>query len=200
MEALVCDPAEVDSLIRRRRETGADRYDEVWNGLYVMSPAASLEHQRLVAEFTTMLTEVIARTGRGTVYPGANVTDREDGWEENYRCTDVVVVLKESEARCRDIESALVGGPDFLIEVRSPADKTLDKMDFYGSLGVRELLVVERESKAMSLYRLTGDGLHEVPPTEGWLECQSVGLAFRPRPEEQIEVRTLASPARTWSF
>jgi len=47
MHAIVLDEREIASLIERRRETGADRYDEVWDGVYVMAPLATNEHQRL---------------------------------------------------------------------------------------------------------------------------------------------------------
>jgi hypothetical protein len=29
---MVCNPIELEALIRRRQETGGDRYDEVWDG------------------------------------------------------------------------------------------------------------------------------------------------------------------------
>jgi hypothetical protein len=76
----------------------------------------------------------------------------------------------------------------------------MDKIDFYASLAVRELLIVERESKAMHLYRLAGERLREVPSADGWLECRSVGLAFRGGSEDLIEARTLDAPTRIWSF
>ena len=200
VQALICDPGQVEQLIRRRREAGTDRYDEVWEGLYVMCAMPSLEHQRLVAEFTTVLTEAVMRPGRGVVYPGANVTDREEDWEDNYRCPDVVVVLRESAERCRDVESALLGGPDFLIAVRSPGDKTLDKLEFYSSIGVRELLVVDRDSKAMTLFRLADSRLCEAAMADEWLISDTVRMAFRTRPDEMIEIRTTDSHPRTWVF
>src|SRR5262245_31867097 len=36
--ALLLDPAEVRRLIRHRQKCGGDRYDEVWDGVYVMAP------------------------------------------------------------------------------------------------------------------------------------------------------------------
>ena len=44
MHAIVLDEREIASLIERRRETGRDRYDEVWDGVYVMAPLATNEH------------------------------------------------------------------------------------------------------------------------------------------------------------
>ena len=47
MALVSIDPIELASLIRDRRESGGDRYDEVWDGVYVMSPLADNEHQQL---------------------------------------------------------------------------------------------------------------------------------------------------------
>jgi len=200
MPALICDSKEVEALIRHRQECGGDRYDEVWDGLYIMSPSATLEHQRLIGELSAILCEVLDRTGEGTAYAGANVTDRQDDWTQNYRCPDVVVVLDESADRCRDIESALLGGPDFLIEVRSPHDKTFDKLDFYGSIGVRELLVIDRDDKSLRLFRLTDGRLIEVSAVEGGLTCQTVGLSFRTLPERKVEIKTIHGPMQSWTI
>ena len=47
MALLSIDPMELARLLRDRRECGGDRYDEVWDGVYVMSPLADNEHQQL---------------------------------------------------------------------------------------------------------------------------------------------------------
>ena len=47
MAILNVDPIELARLIRERRECGGDRYDEVWDGVYVMSPLADNVHQEL---------------------------------------------------------------------------------------------------------------------------------------------------------
>jgi hypothetical protein len=35
---LVLDPFARDAIVAQRRTSGADRYDEVWEGTYIMSP------------------------------------------------------------------------------------------------------------------------------------------------------------------
>ncbi len=198
MPALVCDPDQVDALIKHRQEMGGDRYDEVWDGLYIMSPLANPEHQRIITALSAILWEVIDRSGRGHVYSGANVTDREDDWKQNYRVPDVVVILKESEARCRIVGAAICGGPDFLVEVRSPGDKSLDKLDFYASIGVRELLVVDRDTKLMQLFRLQSGRLQETAPIRGWHDSAVVGLSFRTGADATLEVKSTQAPHQTW--
>jgi Uma2 family endonuclease len=90
------------------------------------------------------------------MFPGANLTDRVEDWETNFRCPDIVVVLDES--RINNLESAIVGGPDFLIEVASPGDRWPQKLPFYASIGVRELLILNRDTRHLELFRL-GDGV-----------------------------------------
>ena len=48
MTAILNDEALLNGLIDRRRACGGDRHDEVWEGVYVMSPPANNEHQELI--------------------------------------------------------------------------------------------------------------------------------------------------------
>ncbi len=198
MPTLVLDTAVEDTILEHRRRCGGDRYDEVWDGVYVMSPLANLEHQRLVGRFSHILEVVVAEAGLGDVYPGANVTDRQDDWKSNFRCPDVVVVLNESSKRCQARGAALLGGPDFLIEVQSPGDATLDKLDFYGSIGVRELLVVDRDTKAIELFRLQRRALRSVGCSPDSLKSRVIPLQFRRMRMRKIEVTTTRAPQARW--
>jgi Uma2 family endonuclease len=148
---LVLDPFARDAIVAQRRASGADRYDEVWEGTYIMSPLPSLEHQRLALRLSIIFDKVVTDLGKGTVYPGANVTDRAEDWTQNNRCPDVVVILDES--RIASLESAIVEGPDLLVEVASPGDRWLEKLEFYGTIGVRELLVIDCGTKELELFR-----------------------------------------------
>jgi len=152
MSVLVVDPLTCDALIEQRRLTGGDRYDEVWDGLYVANPLGSVEHQRMVMELCLAFGRVVDDAGLGTVLPGANVASFEENWKNDFRCPDVVVVL--TGGRARDIGAAWIGGPDFLVEIRSPGEKATDKLPFYERVGVRELLVVDRDTKDAELFRL----------------------------------------------
>lgn len=57
MPTLVLDPlpAEVEELLARRREWGADRWDEVWDGVLHMIPPPSVNHQRLASRLHRLL-------------------------------------------------------------------------------------------------------------------------------------------------
>jgi len=124
---------------------------------------------------------VVKRPGLGKVYPGANVSDRGASWEKNYRIPDVVVVLNNSRAVSH--KTHIQGGVDFLVDIESPGDDSEEKVPFYGQLGVRELLLINRNKRTLRLLRLEGQELVLVAPSllEGkrWLVSTVLPLAFR---------------------
>ena len=150
MSMIINDEILEARLLEERRAKGLDGFDEVWDGVYVMSPLANNEHQRVVTELTVALHRFVSVTGVGEVYQGANVSDQEN-WTENYRVPDILVFLKGTIAEDRGTH--WFGGPEFAIEVVSKGDRTLEKLEFYGSVGTRELLVVDREPWQLTLYR-----------------------------------------------
>ena len=83
---------------------------------------------------------------------GVNVSDRNDDWQFNYRGPDVVVYLPGNPAR--NFGSHWQGGPDFLVEIISPKDRSHEKLPFYASVGVREMLYIDRDPWALELYEL----------------------------------------------
>jgi Uma2 family endonuclease len=155
MDVLVTDIDLKRQLLHKRRERGADRYDEVWNGVYVMSPEANDEHQYLATELSYILRHVLGPQGPANVRNGVNVSDREIGWRKNYRVPDVAVRFRDGIAQIR--KTHWFGGPDFLIEIASRGDRSRKKLGFYAAIGVREVMIVDRQPWAIELYRL-GDG------------------------------------------
>ncbi len=152
MDILVTDADLKRKLLRRRRERGADHHDEVWNGVYIMSPLANNEHQRFVGLLFFALQDALGSDPSIEVRPGVNVSDRDEEWEKNYRVPDVVLRLPGSVAQDRG--EYWLGGPDFLIEVASRGDRSRKKRPFYAKIGVREMMVVDRRPWAIELYRL----------------------------------------------
>jgi Uma2 family endonuclease len=160
MATLVIDPYIEQQIRAQRAEWGADRLDEVWEGIYIMTPVPNLEHQDIATGLSTIFRVVIQWAGLGVVYQEVNVSDRERGWEQNYRVPDVAVVLNDTRARFCDTH--LCGGPDFLIEIISPDDRSREKLKFYAKIGVRELMIVDREPWSLELYRLDGNEIQLV--------------------------------------
>jgi hypothetical protein len=85
MTMLIRDQALEYELLEKRKAMGADRYDEVWDGVYVMSPMANNDHQAFVAELTKTIGVAVDWKGLGRTLAGVNVSDRRDGWKDNYR-------------------------------------------------------------------------------------------------------------------
>ncbi|HEY5261516.1 MAG TPA: hypothetical protein VIJ33_05345 [Solirubrobacteraceae bacterium] len=57
MRTLILDPptAGLQELLERRRRSGLDRLDEVWEGVYHMVPAPSFEHARITQQLAVVL-------------------------------------------------------------------------------------------------------------------------------------------------
>ncbi len=178
---LIRDAGLFDPLIQERKRKGIDRYDEVWEGTYVMPSMPNNAHQLLVGDLGDVFHEVVKKARLGQSYPGANVSDRRKGWEYNHRVPDLLVVLNNSRAIACDTH--FYGGPDFLVEIQSPGDDTEEKVPFYARIGVRELLIIPRDKRTQRLLRLEGEELVLVKPTllEGkeWLVSAVLPLAFR---------------------
>ena len=153
-----------DSTIERqlqadRAKTGADRYDEVWEGTYIMAPLPNDEHQEIVSKLVSIFEDVVGWPGLGKVRPGVNVSDRDTDWQQNYRIPDVAVLLAGSKAKNHG--AFWLGGPDFVVEILSPDDQANEMLPFYATVGVREVLLVGRDPWRLELYQLA----EEVPET-----------------------------------
>jgi len=152
MDVLITNPAFFRKLIRRRIACHVERFDEIWDGVYVVSPLPTNEHQEVLGDILFAIHSTIAQTGLGEVRCNTPISDREKKWGRNYRLPDVAAFLYGSPAICK--RSHWFGGPDFAVEVISPHDMSRKKFDFYAKVGVRELLLVDRKPWALELYRL----------------------------------------------
>ncbi|MBW3595683.1 MAG: Uma2 family endonuclease [Planctomycetes bacterium] len=170
MPAFVADPFVERRLLAERRAAGSDKYDEVWDGVYMVMPLPNNEHQELVGRINNYLFVAVEEAGLGRVFPGVNVSDRRENWEHNYREPDVAVFLNDSPAE--NCGTHWLGGPNLAVEVVSRHDRSREKLDFYARVGVEELLVIDREPWRLELYRLR----------EGRLEEAGVSTVDNPQP------------------
>lgn len=193
MEMLVLDPLVQTKLRESRALSKLDKHDEVWDGVYIVSPLANDEHQEIATLLSYCLVAAIVIPGLGLVRAGANVSDQEEDWTKNSRCPDVVVYLDGTSAQNRD--TYWLGGPDFLVEVISPYDRSRDKLDFYALVGSREALFVDRSPWALELYRLIDGPMTLVgtstPDQPQVLKSEVLPLSFRlvggnPRPRIEV--------------
>ena len=193
MTVLVNDPWVAERVKAERQATDAGRHDEVWDGVYVVSPLANNEHQRLATLFARVFDTVLEETGLGVAFSGVNVGDREEDWLQNYREPDVAVFLAANPAK--DCDTHWCGGPDIVVEIVSPNDLAREKRAFYAKVGVRELWILDRKPWALELYRLeTGELIqagvslpHETDPVSSRVLPLEIRLIpGKPRPKIEI--------------
>ncbi|HKB15342.1 MAG TPA: Uma2 family endonuclease [Planctomycetota bacterium] len=193
--AVLLDPLSIERLLRERRRTGAHARDEVWEGVLHVVPGPSVEHQNVLLELASILRQAVAHPSGGLAIQELNTADpvRELG---DFRIPDVVVLLPGSIPLLKR-GLFVAGGPDLVVEVRSPGDETDEKVPFYGRIGVRELLVVDAETKRVELLRHDGRMLSRVEATP--VESEVVRLRFETverggRPSLLVTARD----GRTW--
>lgn len=203
MPVLIYDP-EWETRVRVERDAMyPNNRDEVWEGVRVMAPLPNNEHQKLVMKLSAAFSAVIDWSAGDQVLPGANVSDRDAGWTQNFREPDVVVYLGTNPAT--DAGTHWVGGSDFGVEIASPGEDPTAKLGFYAQVNTRELLIVERNPWAVDLYRLTGGALVSVGRsdlanpavlTSGVLPLSFQLRAGNPRPTILV---THTATAQSWT-
>ncbi len=196
-KVVVADPVAAEQLIAWRKTTGIHRFDELWDGEWHMPSAPSSEHQRMERELEIILVDVVERPGLGQVRHQINVMHPLKGMAD-FRIPDISVVLAEGQAR---LEEGVTGGPDLVVEIRSPGDESLEKLPWYAEQGVREALVMGRESKDCALYRLHAGELRLVGASPMPVESEVVPLRFekvRIEGRNRVRVTHLHHPERTW--
>jgi len=170
---LEVDPA----LLEQRRRLGLDRRDEMWEGVLHMAPASTNEHQRILDELIMFLGPLLKAAGRGVLRSGINVFD-EASSSESYRIPDLTFVAAGREALFA-ADGIRGGGPDVVIEIRSPNDESYEKLPFYAKLGVREAIIVDRDTKQTEIIRRVGDRYEPVAPeADGSVASEVLGVCF----------------------
>jgi len=169
---------EVDpSLLEQRRRLGLDRRDEMWEGVLHMVPAPYDEHQRTVEDLLVFLKPLLRERRRGTLRIELNVFD-EASPVENYRISDLIFVAAGRE-RLFAKDGIRGGGPDAVFEIRSPNDESYEKLPFYAKVGVREVVIIDRDRKTVDLFALTTAGAYEKRAAEPDGSILSTVLAIR---------------------
>jgi Uma2 family endonuclease len=140
-----------------------------------MTPAPSFEHQRILDRLIGFLERLLRTTGRGQLVSGINVFRESD----DYRIPDLTFVATGRE-RLFHQDGVRGGGPDAVIEIRSPEDETYDKLPFYAALGTRELVVIDRDTKQPEIYGLAGSQyVTQQSDADGWVRSEAMNVRFR---------------------
>jgi hypothetical protein len=158
-------PPELDALIARRHSLGLDTHDEVWKGEYHVAPAAHSSHGWLDQQLAELLGPLARAAGLGGT--GAfNLGEPDD-----FRVPDRG--LHRTRPNAVWIPTAAV-----VVEIESPDDETWDKLDFYASRGVDELLIVSVETRSVTWLALEKSQYEQVSESR-LLGPESATLADR---------------------
>jgi Uma2 family endonuclease len=148
MKTVVLDPPpiEVQQLIERRKQLGLDLYDEVWEGTYHMTPAPRARHGYLLDELVRVLRPFMEPAGLVGTAP-FNLGDADD-----YRVPDYGY-----HRGMPDLEAIYLSTAAVVVEVVSPGDETYDKLPFYASHKVDEVIIVVPAQERVELLALVRD-------------------------------------------
>ncbi|HZV01348.1 MAG TPA: Uma2 family endonuclease [Planctomycetota bacterium] len=171
-----------ESLLEERRRSGADLWDEVWNGVLHMVPAPSRWHQRFGSKLFVRLEPIAEKLGFEASYETSiyrpNVGDRD------YRTPDIVVYAPSNGSQ-RGVE----GIAELAVEILSPGDETYEKLPFYVEVGVREILVVDPDSRAVELFVPEGGKPKRLPAeSDGGVRSGVLGVTLTPIPGPKLRV------------
>lgn len=148
-----------DAILEDRRRRGADRHDEVWDGVVHMVPQPSPAHNSFQLGLRDALLPIARRHGL-QVFTEAALYDPVTG-EANYRVPDL------SFARADQISRRGLEGAELVIEVLSPNDESWEKLPMFARAAVREVWIVHPETRALDVLILADASYSPVPPRDG---------------------------------
>jgi Uma2 family endonuclease len=153
VRTLILDPpsAGLQELIERRRRSGLDRLDEVWEGVYHMVPAPSFEH----AHITQQLAELLGTPARATGLIPAMGEFNLGFSEQDFRVPDGG--LHRPGASGTWLPTAAL-----VVEILSPEDETWQKLPFYAAHSVEEVLIVDPNKQAVHWLARAGENYEPV--------------------------------------
>ena len=123
-------PADIEALLDRRRRIGADRSDEVWEGVLHMAPAPADRHALIAGQVPAVLMPLAEAAGL------AISGEFNLGLEEDYRVPDGG--LHHSGGWGTYAATAAL-----VVEIVSPGDETWEKLPFYAAHGVEEVVIID---------------------------------------------------------
>jgi hypothetical protein len=169
MPTLVLDPPppELRALLERRRRAGLDRLDEVWEGVLHMIPAPSGAHADIAQQLAVLLDGPARQAG---LFPTMHEFNLGDG-EHDFRVPDGGVHRQRLTGVWHPTAAIVV-------EIVSAGDETWDKLPFYATHKVDEVLIVDSEKHTVEWLAL-GSGEYRAIGRNGLIELGPAELAQR---------------------
>jgi Uma2 family endonuclease len=142
-------PPELADEVARRRASGADRHDEVWDGEYRMAPAARKVHGIVQGELYRVLWPLARRRGLHTI------VEFNVGVPRDNRVPDVGVLRPGPD-------ELWLPTAEIVVEVLSPRDWAWDKLPFYARHEVDEVVMVDPDERTVVWLTRTGATYRQV--------------------------------------
>lgn len=177
--------------LAEHKNSEAARWDEMWNGVLHLPPMPNRVHQNFARDLLIYLHQWWAEPRGNRVNQEVNLTTPEDeaDWTLNFRIPDLVL-LTPDRFHIDKIEY-MVGAPLVVVEIRSPRDETYEKFPFYAGLGVPEVWVFDRDTRAPEVHSLAAGPAYQqlAAGPDGWLASPAAGVAFRQTQPGTVGVR-----------
>ncbi|HXB63670.1 MAG TPA: Uma2 family endonuclease [Solirubrobacteraceae bacterium] len=147
MRALVLDSETtgLQELLERRRRFGADRGDEVWDGVLHMVPAPNYGHGSVEAQVIMTLGPK-ARAAGFEVIGQSNLGEGED----DFRVPGIAM-------HRRGTGGTWHATAPLVVEIVSPHDESWEKLPFYAAHEVDEVLIVDPAKRSVDWLGLRDD-------------------------------------------
>ncbi len=170
MRALVLDPASagIDELLERRRRSGLDRLDEVWEGVLHLVAAPRGEHAYLTQQLAVALGRPARVAGLVPAMGKFNLGESE----HDYRVPDGGV----HRERPRGVWLATAA---IVVEIVSPGDESWEKLPFYARQRVDEVLIVDPQERAVHWLALAAAGTYEPVERSALIDLGAADLSAR---------------------
>jgi len=185
-------PEVSEDVLEWRKRTGADRWDEMWEGELHMPPAPDSDHSDMEWVLETWLRVRWASGIGAKVHHQMNVAS-QGGWPNDYRIPDLVLLKPERLHVHKKLYCD--GGPNVVVEIHSPGDESYEKLPFYGRIGVEEAWIIDRDTKVPEIYLFRGED-HEpaTPDAEGWLTSPATGVRLRGEAGNKLAIQLAGRP------
>jgi Putative restriction endonuclease len=176
VRTLVLDPdsAGLGELLERRRRSGLDRLDEIWEGVYHMVPAPSYAHGSIESQLHATIGPLAMSAGL-TMVGQSNLGEGE----HDFRVPDAALHRRGASGVWHTTAA-------MAIEVLSPGDESFEKLPFYAAHEVDEVLIVDPQRRTASWLALR-DGEYQPVQRSGLIELGPNELAQQvrwPAPEQ----------------
>lgn len=165
MKTVILDPlpVEVQQLIQRRQALGLDRFDEIWEGNYHMTPGPSAAHAYLDRRLGIVLEPHAQAAGL------VGTTAFNLGQPDDFRVP--------GGGYHRGVPSGTwVATAAVVVEIVSPNDETYEKFGFYARHGVDELLIADPEASTVTIWRRASHEGYEPTPASALFNLSAAHL------------------------